>query len=140
MGTWEQDLMITAGVIYGLTGQDNTEYLRYCLSDWPVATRELVHSFKLFMSFNAHDAIAGSRLLTRAIEDIKLGVKDCGNSGDDWAAFGIWFANFIHPVHLVERITMNSVHHAKLVTKTVLAGRAQFKNEHYFKFGESVGE
>ena len=131
--------MITAGVIYGLTDQDVTEDLRYCLGDWPIAARELYHAFKLFENFDERSTIAGGRLVMRAIEDIKLGVKDCGNSGDDWVAFGLWFEN-LNPEFLVQRITMNTVHEAKHVTKVVLQGRHHWKAEEYFKFGESVAE
>ncbi len=43
--TWEQDVEIAGGVIYGLTGANNLDDLETCMTDADIFVAGLIHAF-----------------------------------------------------------------------------------------------
>ena len=122
--TWEQDVAIAGGIIYGLTGAEQLTDLSNCMHDADIFAFSLLHAWQLVSEGDMRGRIAGMRLVTNVIQDFPSYIKDCEASGDDVVQFGLWFEEFIHPVNLVETVFYNAEHHARQLTKDILYTRS----------------
>ena len=137
--TWEQDVAIAGGVIYGLTGANNLDQLEQCMTDADIFVAGLIHAFKLVTEGDNRGRIAGYRLITNIVHDFPSYITTCEQTGDDWVQFGLWFEELIHPINLVERISSNAIHNIRPLIKDALYAREFLIEEHYFEFGEYIG-
>ncbi len=67
-------------------------------------------------------------------------MSTCESSGADLKGLEKFFAEFIHPIDLVKRVTHNTIHGLPGLTKNILQARADLKHDDYFKFGEEIGQ
>ena len=118
--TWEQDVALAGGVIYGLTGENHYDDMVNCFTDADIFVYALIHAFKLATEGDMRGRIAGYRLIVNVVSDFPSYIYDCGHSGDDWVEFGKWFDIFIHPVGLVDRVSSNLVHNLRDILKESL--------------------
>ena len=85
-------------------------------------------------------AIAGYRLVMSAIDQFPGFLATCESSGADLKGLEKFFAEFIHPIDVVKRVTHNVIHGLPGLTKNVLQARANLKQEDYFDFGMEIGQ
>ena len=118
--TWEQDVAIAGGVLYGIVGADHLDDLENCMTDADIFSMALIHAFKLATFGDLRSLIAGYRLVVDLVRDFPGYIHTCEQTGDDWVALGKWFDIFIHPVGLVERVTHNLTHNFLPIVKDTL--------------------
>lgn len=136
----KQDIDIAAGVIFGITKYDHLETLQGCMRDADIFSMELIHAVGLITEKDQRGAIAGYRLVMSAIDQFPGFLATCESTGADLKGLEKFFAEFIHPIDVVKRVTHNVIHGLPGLTKNVLQARANLKQEDYFDFGMEIGQ
>ena len=137
--SWDQDVELAAGVLYGITKKDGLETLTTCMTDADIFSMELIHAVGLIREKDERGAIAGYRLIMSAIQQFPSFLEKCESTSSDLKGLESFFLEFIHPIDLVKRVTHNALHSWKDLTKNTLQARADLKGEDYFRFGEEIG-
>ena len=85
--TFENDLEITTGIIYGIGLQEHLTNLDGCMHDSEIFVDEIVKGTEWIIEWDLRSVIVGTRAIARAVKSLPQYLDTCESSGSDLHAF-----------------------------------------------------
>ena len=140
--TWEDDVAIVAGVIYGITEADHLTELQGCLKENAIFAKDLGTAIEEFMHVDGdmRNLIVAFRLIGNVLHHMPEDIQYCKNVGADWGTFVAWCDEFLKPIGLIETIAYNAIHNPIKVAEGVMKAKKDWNSGNYFTFGEDLSK
>ena len=97
-----------AGLVYGLTGDNNLDEIQKCFKSTEPMIKDLQEALDDFKSFNI---IGGINAIGGMILQLPYAFKDCTSMQEDMHAIEDWATIFNDPLRLMKTVSMNYLEH-----------------------------
>ena len=132
--TWEQDVELAAGVMFGLSSVDHYEEMLTCMIEADIFALELMTAFDVVLAAGEDDEgmTAGYRMCEDVVNELPYYLEACGDIAPTDANFFFW------PFKLVGRILYNTIHHLPMLALDSLMMYDDYEEGKYFAFGHEI--
>lgn len=97
-----------AGLVYGLTGDNNLDEMQKCFKSTGPMIEDLQKALEEFKTFNI---IGGINEIGQMILQLPYAFKDCASMKEDMHAIEDWATIFSDPLRLMKTVSMNYLEH-----------------------------
>ena len=127
----------TAGLVYGLTGDNNLNEIRHCMD---VSQPIIDEGVAALTDFKNLHPISGLKHVGNIFWDLPDAFSTCTGMHDDITAIDEWAQIFHHPVHLAETVSKRWLVHGTEIKQAIAENRADWHDHKWFDAGEKAAD
>ena len=127
----------TAGLIYGLTGDNNLDEIKMCMD---VSQPIIDQAVSALDDFKHLHPIAGLKHVGAIFWDLPDAFSSCTGMDDDIHAIEAWADIFHHPVRLAEEVSKNWLVHGTQIKQDIAENRSDWADHKWFDAGDKAAD
>ena len=127
----------TAGLVYGLTGDNNLDEIKHCMDVGQPLIDQAVSALDDFKHLHP---ISGLKHIGAIFWDLPDAFSTCTGMDDDIHAIEAWSDIFHHPVKLAETVSEHWLTHGVQIKQDIADNREAWANHEWFEAGEKAAD
>ena len=129
---------ITAGLLFGMTGQNDLEQIEACFQGSQKMLNSLEQSIADFSDGGWNSITQGTIEIVQLALMIPLEMQTCSDMSDDFARVQAWGLQFTEPGKLTAEVSKHYMFNRKLVNDAIDELKLDYSEARYFETGQDL--